>query len=210
MTAKRNHENESGNPWHEWKALDALMRDVIRRLREGATPEQLKEAIEAIHRAAFRLLLAILMRRRVRNALSEAENLAADFCEILLRAGLPTYDLSRPFWPYGLRMLTSLCNNRGRDKFAQAASLIEGMRDTKALEPVDELKQDIRRKMRRHVARLPRYLRRAIILRFWLGATPRDAAKFLGISEGLFHQWTFKARRILRDSYGPDGELDAA
>lgn len=210
MNTKWKNEDERRNPWDEWKALDALMREMVQRLRDGAKPDELTEQVEVIHRSASRLLMAILVRRRVRNAVWEADDLAGAFCEMLLRAGFPTYDLNRPFWPYGLRILLSLCNSRWRDKFSQALPLIGAVRDCKALEPADAAKNDIRRKMRRHVARLPRNLRQAVILRYWIDMRPREAAKYLGITEGLYHQWMFKARRLLRESYGPSGEVDAA
>lgn len=113
---------------------------------------------------------------------------------------IETYDRSRPFGPWLLRIATNAAIDLLRRRAVRSAEPLDERLAT-ATRPPDRAAEDadLRERLRAALARLPERQRAAITLFDVEGFPHAEIADILGIPEGTVRSDVFHARRALRE-----------
>lgn len=96
--------------------------------------------------------------------------------------------------------------NLAKSRFRRWAAERRALDRVKADEHSRPADHETRLAVRRAVAQLPEAQREAVVLRFFLGYTAREAGARMGRSEGAVQQLTFRAMTALRADFKVDDE----
>jgi RNA polymerase sigma-70 factor (ECF subfamily) len=123
---------------------------------------------------------------------------------------LETYDSSRPFGPWLMRIASNAAIDLVRRRTVRAASPLEPTVASPGLSPATEAEAaEIRRELSAALAELPPRQRAAVTLFDVEGYAHAEIAAMLGVPEGTVRSDVFHARRTLRKAlrvYGPETE----
>lgn len=146
---------------------------------------------------------AFLGSRRFRGVDCDPEAAAHDWLLKMFKVGFKQYDPERgPFYRYGYKSLAYHCNSLGRrSKHRRAISLIgDQVAETDSPDKQFQLGER-KRVLRRAIFRLPKPNRQALILKYWLGRSSREAAGRLGMTAATIDQLNHKSRRLLASDW---------
>ncbi len=136
--------------------------------------------------------------RAVTGDAHDADDAAQDaFLSALDR--IETYDPSRPFGPWLMRIATNAAIDLVRRRAVRKADALDERAPSRGASPaVDAEAAEIRRKLERALAQLPERQRVAVTLFDIEGYSHAEIAVVLGIPEGTVRSDVFHARRALR------------
>lgn len=175
---------------------------------QTVTDTELAHRAAAGDPAAFGALVerwAPTVRRVTRAALGdpdEADDAAQDaFLSAWTRIG--TYDPSRPFGPWILRIATNRAFDRGRRrKVRKSEELTDERPGTLAGPDVETERSILRERLDRALAALPDRQRVAVTMFDVEGFSHNEIAEVLGVPEGTVRSDLFHGRRALRTALG--------
>jgi RNA polymerase sigma factor (sigma-70 family) len=163
-------------------------------------------ALVARHQAAVRRLT-----RAVTGDAHDADDAAQDaFLSALDR--IETYDVSRPFGPWLMRIATNASIDLVRRRTVRRADALDERAPSRGASPaIDAESAEIRAKLDAALARLPERQRAAVTLFDVEGYSHAEIAAVLEIPEGTVRSDVFHARRTLRvalEAHDPGRQME--
>jgi RNA polymerase sigma-70 factor, ECF subfamily len=152
----------------------------------------------------FSSLLAYAM-RRVEESEAAADVVAETFLTAWRRVAELPPDAEARLWLYGVARRVLANHHRGgvrRERLGQR--LRQRLGAPVAADPGDEVPQ--RLTVRSALAKLPELDREVLMLTFWEGLEPREAAEVLGVDSTVVRTRLSRARSRIRDLLGHDVE----
>lgn len=178
---------------------------LLRLFEENArkSPETLAAIAPEVTDAVLAYAEILLRQQGCRNPEMDAAEVSQTWWVNMLEHGLRQYDPSRDFSPYAVAMARNGCRDIGRGiKRRMALSITPSCADTAGGPCVQAMHREIRRRVWKAVARLPRAMRRIIIAKHWLGMRSKQIAARLDIRVDAVDRLAFHARRRLSKELG--------
>jgi len=201
----------NGHPWQELEPKLQRIRELVL-AGEGRRSPDLSELVGEVHPFVVASASRICRSPRFRYLERDSNLIAQRWWVKVIEVAFKRYDVSQgPLFPYLYTFLARDCQQENRrERIRRGYEIPLGYAGEAKRPEALARKRDSALRVRTAVRKLPKHLRRAVILKYGFGKSSAEAACRCGVRVGTFNGWTYQARTVLRQTLRRDDWLDVA